>query len=46
MLTMALAGTQKYIDNKIIKWNLKEKKEQQVVVDSIHQSFKKISVCF
>ena len=28
--TMALAGTQKHIDNKIIKWNLKEKKEQQM----------------
>ena len=41
--TMALAGTQKHIDNKIIKWNLKEKKEQQVVVDSIHQSLKKIT---
>ena len=41
--TMALAGTQKHIDNKIIKWNLKEKKEQQVVVDSLLKRLKKIT---
>ena len=40
---MALAGTQKHIDNKIIKWNLKEKKEQQVVVDSLLKRLKKIT---
>ncbi len=33
--TMALAGTQKYVDNKNIVWQEKEKEEQQLVTDYI-----------
>jgi isochorismate synthase len=33
--TMALAGTQKYVDNKNIVWQVKEKEEQQLVTDYI-----------
>ena len=41
--TMALAGTQKNHHRKKVEWNLKEKNEQQVVVDSIQKSLKKIT---
>ena len=40
---MALAGTQKNHHRKKVEWNLKEKNEQQVVVDSIQKSLKKIT---
>ncbi len=38
--TMALAGTQPYIDSNVVNWNDKEKREQQIVTDFILDKIK------
>ena len=42
--TMALAGTQKYIDTTNVYWEDKEKREQQIVTDHIVASLKNIEL--
>ncbi|MCF6214170.1 MAG: chorismate-binding protein [Flavobacteriaceae bacterium] len=42
--TMALAGTQIFKENTAIIWGEKEKKEQQIVIDYISESLKKIGI--
>ena len=40
---MALAGTQKYEENKILNWSEKEREEQQIVIDAITDRLQKVT---
>ena len=41
--TMALAGTKKYVEDKLPRWTEKEREEQQIVTDSITSSLEKVT---